>query len=69
MLVKSRMSMAIDTTWGNAVELEVEADLDNAHDLSIAELSRRQIHTLSVMVAEVRRENERDPSVRGDAGG
>lgn len=57
--MKAVMAMTVDTTWGNAVTCSVESELDNDHSLTTAELARLQVYTLSVMIAEVRRENER----------
>lgn len=57
--MKAIMSMTVDTTWGNAATLSVESELDNDHSLTTAELMRLQVYTLSMMIAEVRRENER----------
>lgn len=65
--MKSVMSMRIDTTWGNSIELAVESELDNAHDLTTAELARLQVFTLSMMVAEVRRENERELRIKDES--
>lgn len=57
--MRATLRQKLDTTWANALEIELSVELDNPHTLTAQELAALQVHRMHLYVEEIRSENER----------
>lgn len=66
--MKAAITQRIETTWGNQLEMRVDAELDNDSTMTTREVSTLMVLTMKTLVEEVRSENER-VAMRSGGGG
>lgn len=67
--MRAKIEQRIETTWGNQLAIDVEAELDNDSSMTTREVATLMVLTMKTLVEEVRSENERVSLRAGEDGG